>query len=306
MTAANVRRAKQEALLRKPVNGTPTNGSVLGGNLAGSAVVPDDEDDDITNIHTNCMVEHQPQQQKQQPPTEREARQAFLAIQEAKMESVRRRREQTKAKRIAARITTTTAAASEQQFAHQMALAKQQWDALAARLHGAREEDESLGEIRRLLEIVLRNAATKSDPKYKLLNASNRNLWTRLLRFEEVVAILEEGAGFERRMVGTEKRKETEAVRIDMERDRINLKISQALDEASSSSGSNNPDAIASLVSDLEALGIAAARQQQPAAVCVEDDDDEGRDFALCHAGAGEDGLGVERILAILRAVETW
>ena len=97
------------------------------------------------------------------------------------MESVRRRREQTKAKRMAARITTTTAAASEQQFAHQMALAKQQWDALAARLHGAREEDESLGEIRRLLEIVLRNAATKSDPKYKLLNASNRNLWTRLL-----------------------------------------------------------------------------------------------------------------------------
>ena len=94
-------------------------------------------------------------------------------------------------------------------------------------------------------------------------------------------------------------------VRLEMERDRINLEISQALDEASSSAGSNNPDAIVSLVADLDALEMEAASQQQPAVVCVEDGG-EARDFELCHAGAGEDGLGLKRTLAILGAVETW
>ena len=118
------------------------------------------------------------------------------------------------------------------------------------------------------------------------------------MRFQEVAAILEVRAGFERRVVRTDKQNETEALRIEMERDRINLKISQALDEASSSSGSDNPDAIVSLVADLDALGITAASQQQLAAVCVEDGG-ETRHFELCHVGAGEDGLGAKRILAI-------
>lgn len=103
--------------------------------------------------------------------------------------------------------------------------------------------------ILRLLEVVLRNAATKSDPKYKLLNASNHNLWMRLLQFQEVVLILVEEGGFERSIIGSEKRKETEALRIAMERDRINLTL-------------NNADAIASLVADLDALDIASAKQQ--------------------------------------------
>mmetsp|Transcript_4994 Transcript_4994/g.11409 ORF Transcript_4994/g.11409 Transcript_4994/m.11409 type:complete len:80 (-) Transcript_4994:101-340(-) len=79
-----------------------------------------------------------------------------------------------------------------------------------------------------------------------------------------------------------------------MERDRINLKLSQALDEASSSSGESNADDIPSLVVDLEALEIAAARQQL-AAVC-EENDGEARKFELCHAGADEDGFGLKRI----------
>ena len=45
--------------------------------------------------------------------------------------------------------------------------------------------------------------------------------------------------------------------------------------------------------------------QPPPYLTCVEDGG-EARDFELCHAGAGEDGLGLKRTLAILGAVETW
>lgn len=291
LTAANVRR-------RKPVNGTSTSGRVLGGNSlseGGSAVVADDEDGSTTNAPTTTIaLDHQQAQQQeiQQSSSEREARQSFLAKQETEMEDVRRRREETiKAKRKAAEQE------QEQHFALKVSMAKQQWDTLAARLAGDGGEEESLGNICRLLGVVLRNAATKSDPKYKLLKTSNQNLWTRLLRFREVVAILENGAGFERRVVGTNTQIETEALRIEMERDRINVEISQALNESSS------PDTIASLIADLDALEVVAANQQKPAAVCVAD---EAPDFELSHVGAGEGGLGVKRILAILGAVESW
>mmetsp|Transcript_19302 Transcript_19302/g.42004 ORF Transcript_19302/g.42004 Transcript_19302/m.42004 type:complete len:372 (+) Transcript_19302:112-1227(+) len=292
LTAANVRR-------RKPVNGTSAGGRVLGGNNnslseGGSAAVADDDFGIVTTAPTTAIaLDHllAQQQEMQQSSSEREARRSFLAKQEAKMEDVRRRREETiRAKRKAAERE------QEQHFARKVAMAKQQWDALAARLDGDEGEKESLGDIRRLLEVVLRNAATKSDPKYKLLKTSNRNLWTRLLRFREVVAILENGAGFERRVVGTNTQIETEALRIEMERDRINVEISQALNE------SNRQDTIASLIADLDALEIAAANQQQLAGVAAE----EARDFELGHAGAGEDRLGVKRILAILGAVESW
>jgi hypothetical protein len=331
VTAANVRRRKS-----KPVDGTPTTGRVLGGNSnssaeaeAGtcSAVVAGDGDEDendvIATTRTNTIMvdRQQGRQQIQQFPIERKARQSFLATQEANMETVRRRREETKK---AKRMAVEQQQQQQQPFAPQIALSKQQWDMLAARLlldgNGNQEEKESqsLGQIRRLLELVLRNAATKSDPKYKRLKTSNHNLWMRLLRFQEVVSILEEGAGFERRVdivVGTDKQQiETEALRsIEMERDRIHLKLSQALDEqaSSSSSGSNNnnPDAIGSLVADLDALEITitAASQQQLAAVCVEAGGEARQHFELCHVGgAGEDGLGAKRILAILRALETW
>ena len=269
-----------------PVNGTTPNGRVLGSS-SGSAVVADE------------IISEQKQPQQQQTPTNREARQSFLAAQEAKIEAERCRREETKnAKRRA----------TELQFSPQIALAKQQWDALASRLpldNNGNEQETQLGEIRRLLEIVLRNAATKSDPKYKRLNASkNHNLWTRLLRFEEVVAILEEGAGFERREAATNE--------VELERGRIHLKLAQALDshEASlSSSGPNNndsnPAAIASLAAELDALGIATSGCQELAAT-KGDDDDKARDFELYHAGVGADGLGLKRIFALLRAVESW
>jgi len=85
--------------------------------------------------------------------------------------------------------------------------------------------DDSLEKIKRLLVMVLRNAATKSDPKYKLLTASNQTLWNRLLQFQEVVVILVEGAGFEQR-----ERTQTEVVPMASERDRIHRELTQALD----------------------------------------------------------------------------
>jgi len=284
LTAANLRR-------RQPVNGTCANGRVLGRNNSlsggGSAMVAEDE----AGIYTaNIALDH-PQDQQQMHQSGRKARQSFLATQEAKMEDVSRRREETiQQKRQATELLLAPLAV----------MAKEQWDALAARLDG-----ESLGNIRRLLEVVLRNAATKSDPKYKRLKTSNRNLWMGLLKFEEVVAILEKSAGFERRViVGTNGNKQiesTEALRIKMERDRINLEISQALNDES-----NNPDTIASLIADLDSLEVAAAtnvNQQQPSAVCAAD---EAQNFELSHVGAGEDGLGIKKILSILCAVEIW
>lgn len=277
LTAANLRR-------RQPVNGTCANGRVLGRNNSlsggGSAMVAEDE----AGIYTaNIALDH-PQDQQQMHQSGRVARQSFLAAQEAKMEDVSRRREETIQQRRQA---------TELLLAPLAVMAKEQWDALAARLDG-----ESLGNIRRLLEVVLRNAATKSDPKYKRLKASNRNLWMGLLQFEEVVAILEKSAGFERRVVvGTNGNKQiemTEALRIKME-------ISQALNDES-----NNPDTIASLIADLDSLEVAAAtnvNQQQPSAVCAAD---EAQNFELNHVGAGEDGLGIKKILSILRAVEIW
>ena len=112
--------AQQEALLHKPVNDTSTNDRVIGGNSAGIAVVVDDKDDNMTNTRTNLVVGQQ-QQHTQQSPTEQEARRAFLATQEVKMEAVCCHCEQTiKAKRRADRhqqdycITTTTDGAPEQ------------------------------------------------------------------------------------------------------------------------------------------------------------------------------------------------
>lgn len=267
----------------KPVNGTTPSGRVLGSSTSESAVV----------VTTDDMIE---QQQQKQPPTNREARSAFLATQEAKMQVACR--EQTAKRR----------ATTEQQsllFAHQISLAKQHWNTLAARLlDDSTNAQVELEKIHRLLVVVLRNAATKSDPKYKRLNASkNDNLWTRLLRFQEVVAILEEGAGFQRKEVVIEQ--------IEME----HLKLAQKAldsDEAASlmpsgsrSNNDSNP-AIASLVADLDTLGIAAGKLVAAAARDDDDDDKEARDFELYHVGVGADGLGLKRILALLRAVETW
>jgi len=189
----------------------------------------------------------------------------------------------------------------QQRFYYELALAKRAWDGLAARFpdgpRGGDAADDSLEKIKRLLVVVLRNAATKSDPKYKLLTASNQTLWNRLLQFQEVVVILVQGAGFERR-----ERTQTEVVPMASERDRINRELTQALD-----SGYHTPDRIASLVADLDALEPAAtASQTKRTTEDMEDADTNARGFELCHAGAGDDGLGIKRIVTLLQAVETW
>ena len=276
--------------LRRPVNGTGTCGRTLG---SGSGSETHGEN---STVSTEASGNQQLQQRQQNAAaTEREARLAFFAAKEAEAEVARRDR--SKAER--ARRDDV----AQRRFGPQMALARQQLDVLAERLGGR----EASGDVRHLLEVVLLNAATKPGAKYRVLRASNNRLWTQLLQFPEAVVILEGAAGFERRE-GAEKRKATaaiakkemDAVRIQMEKDQLQQRISQALDNSSSTSTEpNTPDAVASMIADLEALVTAPAEPEQ---IFVEEE----RDFELHYAGAGNDGIGVERALAILRTITTW
>jgi len=159
-----------------------------------------------------------------------------------------------------------------------------------------------LEDVRLLLGVVLSNA-TKSDPKYRLLKASNDNLWRRLLRYPEIVTIFEAG-GFQRENnVANKRAAKVEALRIELERNRINLLIAQALDTSISSPSDHlNPSeaTIVSLVADLEALEV---EEQALVRSCVIVNNDAGeRDFELCHPGT--DGRN-KQLFAILRVVNS-
>jgi len=154
--------------------------------------------------------------------------------------------------------------------------------------------------------VVLSNA-TKSDPKYRLLKASNKNLSRRLLRYPEIVSTFET-AGFERENnIGNQRAAapaKVEAMRIELERNRFNLLIAQALDHSLSlPDPPNTPEAvIVSLVMDLVALEV---EEQALMRSCIVVDevvnDAKDRNFELCHPGTG-DGQN-KQILAILRVV---
>lgn len=257
--------ARKEAL-RAPVNGTSkTHGRTLGT----GADVDTADDDRVLPTPTST--------------TDREKRLAFLAVQETKAENLRL--EQKKAEKLG----------RDAPFVEPIRASQQNLERMAARL-----SSEELENVRRLLGVVLNNS-TKSDPKYKLLKASNDNLWRRLLRYPEIVNIFE-AAGFQRENNVANKRASTaakvESLRIELERNRINLLIAQALDHSSSTDQPNSEATVVSLVADLEVLEV---EEQARMRSCVIDDNDAGeKDFELCHPGT--DGRN-KQLLAILRLV---
>jgi len=280
----------RKAASRIPVNGTSkTHGRILG--TSADVDVDTTDDDKATTKRTEGN-----QLQQQTPTTDREKRLTFLAIQKAKAETARR--DQIKVERIR----------QDALFVELIRLTEQNLEMLAARLSSRNEFED----VRRLLGVILKNAATKSDPKYKLLKAySNDNLWRRLLRHPEIVTIFEKAAGFQRGNNIGEKRAaaaaKEKAMRIEMERNRINLLIVQALDKSfsSPSSDQSNPTeaAVASLFADLAALEVEEQTPLVRSCAVVDNDEAQDRDFELCHPGAGEDGLRIKQIFAILRVV---
>mmetsp|Transcript_37362 Transcript_37362/g.45054 ORF Transcript_37362/g.45054 Transcript_37362/m.45054 type:complete len:360 (-) Transcript_37362:379-1458(-) len=267
--------ARKEALY-VPVNGTSkTHGRTLG--TGADADVDTADDDRATTI---------PLPQTPTSTTDREKRLAFLALQETNAENLRL--EQKKAEKLR----------RDAPFVEPIRASQQNLERLAERL-----SSEELEDVRRLLGVVLNNA-TKSDPKYRLLKASNDNLWRRLLRYPEIVTIFEAG-GFQRENnVANKRAAKVEALRIELERNRINLLIAQALDHSLSlPDPPNTPEAvIVSLVMDLVALEV---EEQALMRSCIVVDevvnDAKDRNFELCHPGTG-DGQN-KQILAILRVV---
>jgi len=238
------------------------------------------------------------QSQRQNPTTDREKRLAFLTIQKAKAEGTRR--ELIKAKRIRQNAP----------FVDQMRVTQQNLEVLATRLSSEKEFED----VRCLLGVVLKNASTKSNPKYKVLKAcSNDNLWRRLLQHPEIVTILG-AAGFQRennigKIRAVEVAKE-EATRVRMERNRINLLIAKTLDGScslpSSSSDQSKPQdaTVSSLVTDLEALEVEEQAPVMLSCAVADNDEAQDRDFELCHPGTNQiNQIMIEQIFAILRVV---
>jgi len=242
---------------------------------------------------------------------DREKRLIYLAHQKKKADAVRReQREAEKMKR-------------DEPFGVQIRLTQQKLEMLALRLSSSKNnninnddnddeeaEDVEFDNVRRLLGIVLKNSAIKSDPKYKLLKAySNDNIWKRLLRYPEIVVVLEEGAGFQRVNNIYEKRAAEFA---EKEQNRIRMLIAQTLDDHNSSASSSQPPfldlgsdnkpseaVVASLIAELEALEVVTSNN-------TNEEEVQDRDFELCGPSTGttgKDKVRMERIFAVLRVV---
>ena len=233
--------------------------------------------------------------------TDREKRLQYLVNQQAKADAVRN--EQRNIDRIR----------RDEPYTEQIQLTQKNLVLLVNRLivSDNKTGKEEFEKVRHVLGLVLTNAATKSDPKYKILKAySNDKLWSRLLQHPEIITILVKAVGFHKEIgikekrtrvmtVAVKRKQEEEEVARIKERTRIHRLITEALDQPQS--------VVASLIADLEALEINDCTNT---AVIFGDDtiDNDSnkeeevqvRDFELClHPTRTK----IDQIFAILRVV---
>ena len=233
--------------------------------------------------------------------TDREKRLQYLVNQQAKADAVRN--EQRNIDRIR----------RDEPYTEQIQLTQKNLVLLVNRLivSDNKTGKEEFEKVRHVLGLVLTNAATKSDPKYKILKAySNDKLWSRLLQHPEIITILVKAVGFHKEIgikekrtrvmtVAVKRKQEEEEVARIKERTRIHRLITEALDQPQS--------VVASLIADLEALEIDDCANT--AVICGDDtiNDDSNkeeevqvRDFELClHPTKTK----IDQIFAILRVV---
>jgi hypothetical protein len=186
---------------------------------------------------------------EEEPKSQREARLAYFAKQDAELAQRRR-------------VTR------DAPFAQQQQLTQNRLDALVARFEREQNTSSSdstnTGDITtclHLLSTVLRNAATKTATKYRRLPARNDKLWGGLLCHPEAVEILS-AAGFVRQRPVPISVTTATPTATEIERDRIKLEINQELD-----STLPNTDAIAALVVELERLSGACFPPSPPPAL---------------------------------------
>lgn len=145
-------------------------------------------------------------------------------------------------------------------------------DILAARLHECTEGNEGAAVVdsHALLCTVLRNAATKANPKYRRLKASNAKLWAGLLQHPETAAVLI-AAGFVPLPAdlqgdvaggssgapasGPDAARQGRA-QAAMERDRVQVALERELNNAAA----YNPVVVESLMAKVEALTLFVSR----------------------------------------------
>ena len=233
--------------------------------------------------------------------TDREKRLQYLVNQQAKADAVRN--EQRNIDRIR----------RDGPYTEQIQLTQKNLALLVNRLivSDNKTGKEEFEKVRHVLGFVLKNAATKVDPKYKILKAySNDKLWSRLLQHPEIITILVKAVGFHKEIdikgkrtrvmaVAVKRKQEEEEVARIKERTRIHRLITEALDQPQS--------VVASLIADLEALEINDCTNT--AVICGDDtiNDDSNkeeevqvRDFELClHPTKTK----IDQIFAILRVV---
>ena len=233
--------------------------------------------------------------------TDREKRLQYLVNQQAKADAVRN--EQRNIDRIR----------RDGPYTEQIQLTQQNLVLLVNRLivTDNKTGKEEFEKVRHVLGLVLKNAATKVDPKYKILKAySNDKLWSRLLQHPEIITILVKAVGFHKEIdikgkrtrvmaVAVKRKQEEEEVARIKERTRIHRLITEALDQPQS--------VVASLIADLEALEIDDCTNT--AVICGYDTIDDSsnkeeevqvRDFELClHPTKTK----IDQIFAILRVV---